>query len=79
MSLFKFHMGCYVQDAITGIKGPIVSRCDHISGCNTYGISRGLDKDGKVYDLFWVDEPRLELIVDKMRISLVREESAPPG
>lgn len=58
---FEFERGDEVRDKITGFKGVVISRADHISGCNTYGIKpRKLKNDGASQDTEWLDEPRLE-------------------
>ena len=59
---FKFERGDRVKDRVTGFKGVIVSRGDHISGCNTYGVQPEQLKDGAPQESKWFDEPRLELV-----------------
>jgi hypothetical protein len=57
---FKFRLGECVRDKVTGFKGAIVSRADHISGCATYGVQPTQLKDGAdLQDAKWFDEPRL--------------------
>jgi hypothetical protein len=56
---FKFALGDVVRDKVTEFEGAIVSRGDHISGCNTYGIQPTQLKDGAPQDTKWFDEPRL--------------------
>lgn len=57
---FKFSIGEYVRDRVTGFEGAIMSRADHISGCDTYGVQPTQLKDGTPQDTKWFDEPRLE-------------------
>lgn len=60
MTEFKFELGEEVEDIITGLKGYIVGRCEHITGCNTYGIiGRKKKTDGDYPASHWLDEPRL--------------------
>lgn len=63
--MFKHKMGDRAKDKISGYEGVITGRCEHITGCNTYGLHAGLDKEGKVRDLVWFDEDRLEVVAEK--------------
>lgn len=56
MSEFIFKLGVQAKEKITGFKGIIIGRADHITGCNTYGLKGGLDKDGNPQDAQWFDE-----------------------
>lgn len=61
--MFKFEKGVKVKDIITGFNGVITGRCDHITGCNTYGINpQKLDSNGKPIEAQWFDENRLKVI-----------------
>lgn len=72
---FTFDRGDRVRDKVTRFEGIVISRADHISGCNTYGVQPVDLKDGAPQDVRWFDEPRLEgtgkrvrLVVDTRRI-----------
>ena len=56
MSEFIFELGVKAKDKLTGFEGIIISRADHITGCNTYGLKGKLDKDGIPQDAEWFDE-----------------------
>lgn len=56
MSEFIFELGVKAKDKLTGFEGTIISRCDHITGCNTYGLKGKLDKEGNPQDPQWFDE-----------------------
>ena len=62
MSNYIFELGEQAEDKITGFKGIIVGRADHITGCNTYGWKPKIDKDGKICDAEWFDEGVLKII-----------------
>lgn len=62
MSNFIFELGEQAEDKITGFEGIITGRCEHITGCNTYGLKPKIDKDGKVCDAEWVDEGMIMII-----------------
>jgi hypothetical protein len=38
-TIFKHELGKEAKDKITGYEGIIVCRCEHLFGCNTYGIA----------------------------------------
>lgn len=59
---FKFNRGDRVKDRVTGFVGVVVSRADHISGCDTYGLQPEQLKDGAPQKCEWFDEPRLEFV-----------------
>lgn len=60
--MFKHELGLKAKDQITGFKGIIVGRCEHLFGCNTYGICPKIGKDGKIDSAQWFDEGRLTII-----------------
>jgi hypothetical protein len=35
---FLFELGIEVEDSVTGYKGHITARVQHITGCNTYHV-----------------------------------------
>jgi hypothetical protein len=37
---FLFELGIEVEDSVTGYKGHITARVQHITGCNTYHVQR---------------------------------------
>jgi len=61
MSKFIFELGQKAKDKITGFEGIITGRCEHITGCNTYGLKSKIDKEGKTNDAEWVDEGMIEI------------------
>ena len=57
---FKFELGVKVKDVVTGFSGVVMSRTQHLTQCNQYGISPAeLTKEGKRPDWEWFDENRL--------------------
>lgn len=59
---FVFNIGDHVEEVLHGIKGPVVGRAQHITGCNTYGILPPLKKDEVKSEVLWFDETRIKLI-----------------
>lgn len=62
MSKFIHELGLEAKDKITGFKGIIIGRCNHITGCDTYGLKAKMDKEGKTHDAKWFDEGTVEVI-----------------
>lgn len=56
---FKHELGIEAKEIVTGFTGIVTSRTEHITGCNTYGVQPKA-VDGKVCDMQWFDENRLE-------------------
>ena len=52
-------LGTKVKDSITGFEGIATSRVEYLIGCTQIGITPPVDKDGKVPDVVYLDEYRL--------------------
>jgi len=60
---FKHALGIQAKDIITGFKGIIIGRAEHLYGCNTYGITpQNLTKEGGRKETDWFDEDRIQPI-----------------
>ncbi len=53
----KILLGQTAKDPITGVEGIVYSRTEYLTGCARIGIQQKQQKDGKVPDLWGVDEP----------------------
>lgn len=80
---FVFGLGQMVADRVTGFKGRVTGRAEHLSGCNTYGVQPKLKADGEMIGTQWFDEPRLEhvrgtdaLVLDE-RVARTGADSVP--
>lgn len=62
---FKFDLGIEVKSNISGFRGKIVARSEHLNGCNRYWIAPKIGKDAKLIDGYWFDEGELEIIGTK--------------
>lgn len=60
--MFKIELGKKVKDKVTGLKGIVVARSEHLNMCNRYLVQPSVDKDMKVPDGWWIDEMQLEVI-----------------
>lgn len=56
---FTIENGTTVKSNISGFKGMVTSRADHLNGCNRYFVSPPVDKEGKLPDGYWFDEDEL--------------------
>lgn len=73
---FKFELGVTVEHLIHGYEGIVVARAEHITGCNRYTVqAKGLNKDYKPKEAYWMDEHALKLTKAK---KLVIERDAVP-
>lgn len=78
MKDFKFHRGDHVEDMISGFKGFVTARQDHITQCNRYFVEPRVGEDGKLVDAAWFDEACLKP-TGQPRLNLVYPEGEPPG
>ena len=57
----EVNLGDEVIDLVTGFKGIAIGRSVFLNGCVRVGIQAKADKDGKVTDAIWFDEPQLKV------------------
>lgn len=62
MKAFKFELGIEAEDKITGFKGVVMSRSEHLTGCNVYSIAPKILDSGKPGETQWFDENRISKI-----------------
>jgi len=56
-------LGSKVRDMISGYTGVATGRSDFLFGCAQIAIAPNkLDKEGKVMDVLWFDEQRVEVL-----------------
>ncbi len=65
--MFKHALGIEAKSNISGFKGVVSARSEHLNGCNRYWIQPSVDKQGKLPDGSWFDEE--ELIPGKKKIN----------
>lgn len=59
-------LGLSVRDIVTGLEGIAVSATLYLNGCLHYCIQkRGADKDGKPFELEWVDAQQIQVMSEK--------------
>lgn len=62
---FKYNNGDEAKSIVTGFKGMITARADHLYGCNRYMLQPKI-KDNAMQDAFWHDED--ELVITKAKV-----------
>ena len=55
-------LGQECKDKVTGFKGIAIGHCKYMTGCDQYGLSPKVSKDGKIEPVQWFDEARLTVI-----------------
>jgi len=68
-----------LKTKLSGFEGIITGHAKHLTGCDTYGLTPKIDKDGKVQDCRWFDEGRIEIIGDGILPEDVRAEKNGAG
>jgi len=80
MSGFAFRQGEPLEDIASGFRGFVVSRSDHLTGCNRYFLQPPVGDDGKFIEGIWLDEPSLKRDPARQRIVLEAVVAGePPG
>lgn len=74
-----YRLGLRARDKITGYEGIIYSFVKYLYGCNQYGINPGIDKDGKLKEVVWFDEGRIEIVGEGILAADVTVEKPGPG
>ncbi len=69
-------LGSKVKDKITGFIGIATTETRHLTGCDRYGVTPTMDKDGKLGDTKWFDEMVLEVLKEDY---VVIEQGEKPG
>jgi len=72
-------LGKLGRDKITGFEGIITGHAKHLYGCDNYGLTPTVDKDGKLKDSCWFDEGRIEIIGDGVNPADVTAEKNGAG
>ena len=59
---FQFELGVECRSKISGFKGIITSRSQHLNGCDRYWIQPKVDKEGKLPDGMWFDDGEVVIV-----------------
>jgi hypothetical protein len=60
----KVKLGQTVKCKVTGFKGTVTGITNFLYGCRRIGITPKIDKDGKIKDTHWFDEPQVKILKD---------------
>lgn len=72
----NFELGSRLKCRVTGFEGICTGHCEYLTGCDTYCLNPGIDKDGKLQDSKWFDDMVLEVTEGK---SVKLEGQEKPG
>jgi len=75
----NLELGKMGRDKVTGFEGILTGYGKHLYGCDTYGLTPQVDKDGKTRDSQWFDEGRIEIIGDGIKPEEVQVEKKGAG
>ena len=62
MARFTIDLGSEVRSNISGFKGMVTSRSEHLNGCNRYWVAPKVDKNGELKEGYWFDEAELDVV-----------------
>ena len=62
---YKYGLGVLAKSNISGIKGIITSRSEHLNGCDRYWVAPKANKDGKLPEGMWFDEGEVVILKSK--------------
>lgn len=77
----KIKLGDKVRDVYTKFTGIVVARSQWLHGCDRFLVEpEKLDKDGKLQEAQWFDEPRVELVKSQpVKVAKVSRDRRPGG
>lgn len=58
----SYRLGLKMRDKVTGLTGIITGKTEYITGCVQYCLRPPVGVDGKMPDVFWIDEIQLEVM-----------------
>ncbi len=63
------NLGRNAKDKITGFTGVIVAKISYLTGCDQYGITPKVNKEGKTGDTSYFDVNRIEILKGGVKIN----------
>lgn len=67
-------LGTPVRDVVTGFKGIAITRLQHLTMCDQYGVSPQATKEGKIEDTMYFDESRLVVTGKPVKLTKTKEQ-----
>ena len=74
----RIELGVEVKDKVTGFKGIASGRSEYLSGCTHICIQPKVEKDKKLPEAKWFDEPMVEVIIKGKKIKQVKTKKGGP-
>ncbi len=59
--MFIIELGSTVISHISGFKGIVTSRAEHINGCDRYWVAPKVNKAGEMPEGAWIDDGELDV------------------
>lgn len=76
---FLHNLGDLAEDRVTGLKGIIIGRAEHLFGCARYWLQPQEVKDGKPAEGQWFDEDALVIVeAKKVKANVYRRMTVEP-
>ena len=75
----SIELGKLARDKVTGFEGVVTGHGEHLYGCDTYGLTPKVDKGGKLGEIQWFDEGRIEIIGDGIEPESVKVDKNGAG
>lgn len=69
----SIQLGQRVRDTVSGFEGVVVCRAEWLNGCIRFSVQARVDKDGKLPELQWIDEPQCEALEDPPATNPIRQ------
>ena len=73
----KICLGDEVKDTVTGFKGIVTGISTFLHGCRRIAVQPKIDKEGKIPEPNWIDEPQLK-VVKKKKVSEGKRDTGGP-
>lgn len=62
-------LGQVVIDRVSDFKGTVIGITTFLNGCRRIGVAPKVDKDGKLQDTQWFDEPQLRIVSNETELT----------
>lgn len=73
------NLGKKAKDMITGFSGIIIGKIEYLTGCNQYGITPPINKEGATGDTQWFDINRVKVLGKGFKPAEVSSAADPGG
>lgn len=77
MAKVRVILGDEVKDTVSGFQGIAFGKTDFLNGCTRIGVQPPVDKEKKLPDAQWFDEPQL-LVVKSQKVKCGPKDTGGP-